>query len=60
MIEIGECEYCQRKNMVITSTPELGCYCKDCHALVRDNCKTAIADIRKYEKMQRQRRKSHE
>jgi hypothetical protein len=59
MVEIGVCEYCDKPNVPVVSTPELGCYCKECLKLAADNCKAAISDINAFEQSHKISKKSH-
>ena len=53
MVGRGLCECCGKPNMLTNSTPEIGCYCKECLKLTIDNCKTAIKEIDEYSKTTR-------
>jgi inactivated superfamily I helicase len=60
MVQRDSCEYCQKDDVLITSTPELGSYCKECLELASWNCKEAIKEINEYEKANKTPRKKKE
>lgn len=49
-VSIGRCEYCGKENVPVTSTPETDIYCIDCFRLTRDNCNSAIREIKEFQK----------
>ena len=45
-IMIGKCEYCQADRVPVMSTSEKGFYCIECIRLTRDNCNSAIKQLK--------------
>ena len=43
---IGKCEYCQADRVPVISTSEMGFCCIECMRLTRDNCNTAIKQLK--------------
>lgn len=48
---LGHCQFCDEDNKVVQSTSVTDLYCKDCLAQVIQLCKSAINEIKEFEKL---------